>query len=205
MAQVNINKFGVPVGTEEGSTLMPKLQYRFRVTFSGLGGETNSNIVTRNVVSVTRPSLEHDDVTIDAYNSKIRMAGKHTWQDVSLVIRDDVTSKVVTSLGKQLNEQLDHANQSAPTAGSDYKFGMSIEMLDGSNDGGPGSVIDAWHMTGCFIPSIQYGDLNYATSEVVQVTVSIRYDNAEHTVGRGGEKLLSGAVLGDSVTATRES
>ena len=32
-----ITNFGVPTGSTEGTTLMPKLQYRFRVTFTRLG------------------------------------------------------------------------------------------------------------------------------------------------------------------------
>ena len=105
-----LTNFGVPVSGESGVTLMPKLQYRFRVTFSNLGGSSNATSITRNVVSVTRPALDHEDVTIDVYNSKIRLAGKHTWQDITLVIRDDVDSEVIKELGKQLNKQVDHAD-----------------------------------------------------------------------------------------------
>lgn len=181
-----ITNFGVPVsGGTDGSTLMPKLQYRFRVTFTGLGGATKTAaapLVTRNVVSVSRPSLEHEDVTVDAYNSKIRLLGKHTWQDIQLVLRDDLNSDVIQALGAQLNTQVNHATQSSARAGRNYKFGMRIEMLDGSYDAGDANVIDAWELAGCFIPSIQYGELNYSSSEMVQVTCTIRYDNAAHLV-----------------------
>jgi hypothetical protein len=193
-----LTNFGVPVSGESGTTLMPKLQYRFRVTFSNLGGSSKATVITRNVVSVTRPSLEHDDVTVDTYNSKIRLAGKHMWQDISLVIRDDVDSGVIKELGAQIAKQVDHADQAVPTAGEDYKFGMKIEMLDGGNAGSE-NVIDEWVLSGCFIPSIQYGDLNYATSEVVQVTASIRYDNASHEVNGGDQ--ISGLILGNGSTA----
>lgn len=194
-----ITNFGVPVSGETGATLMPKLQYRFRVTFTKLGGTSAATVITRNVVSVTRPALDHDDVTVDTYNSKIRLAGKHTWQDISLVIRDDVDSGVVRELGAQIAKQVDHADQAAPTAGADYKFGMKIEMLDGGNAGSE-TVIDEWDLTGCFIPSIQYGDLNYGSSEVVQVTATIRYDNAAHLIGSDDQ--ISGLVLGSGSVAT---
>lgn len=195
-----ITNFGVPVSGETGSTLMPKLQYRFRVTFTNLGGASGTK-VTRNVVSVGRPSLIHDDVTIDAYNSKIRLAGKHTWQDITLVIRDDVDSEVVKLMGAQLNRQINHADQEAPTSGASYKFGMKIEMLDGSHDDGDSGVIDSWDLVGCFIPDIQYGDLAYATSEVVQVQATIRYDNAAHTVA-GTDVLSSNPVDFNSSSST---
>lgn len=194
-----LTNFGVPVSGESGVTLMPKLQYRFRVTFSNLGGSSKATSITRNVVSVTRPALDHEDVTIDTYNSKIRLAGKHTWQDITLVIRDDVDSEVIKELGKQLNKQVDHADQSTAMAGIDYKFGMMIETLDGGNGDGE-NVIDSWELVGCFIPSIQYGDLNYATSEAVQVTVTIRYDNASNMVG-GTDQLSASSVDMNGSTA----
>jgi hypothetical protein len=194
------SNFGVPTPDDgTGSVLMPKLQYRFRVLFDNLGGSSDGNtFVTKNVVSVTRPTLDHEDVTIDVYNSKIRLAGKHTWGDVTLIIRDDINSDVVTALGAQMASQVNHSEQSSRKAGGDYKFGMRIEMLDGSNEGdGQDAVIDAWTLAGCFIPSIQYGDLNYATSEVVQITATIRYDNASNEIGAtGGDDLLSSPGAG---------
>jgi hypothetical protein len=176
-----ITNFGVPVEGESGATLMPKLQYRFRVQFQNLGKASGTK-ATRNVVSVGRPALDHDDVTVDTYNSKIRLAGKHMWQDITLVLRDDVDSEVIKLLGQQLNYQVNHADQSSSRAGMNYKFGMTIETLDGSNDDSDAAVLDRWTLAGCFIPSIQYGDLNYATSDMVQVTVTIRYDNASHDI-----------------------
>ena len=187
--------FGVPT-TDGNGTLMPKLQYRYRVTFQNMG-TGSSTVVTRNVVSVTRPAVDHDDVTIDTYNSKIRLAGKHTWQDVTLVMRDDVASEVIKKLNEQMQTQLDHENQSAPLAGVEYKFGMKIETLDGSNGDGFESVLDTWTLAGCFIPSIQFGDLNYSTSDVVQVTATIRYDNASNETNNVSSS--NTAVGGDNV------
>lgn len=172
--------FGVPVNGDAQSTLMPKLQYRFRVTFTGLGNESG-NLVTTNVVSATRPSLEHEDVTIDTYNSKIRLAGKHTWQDVTIVLRDDMNNNVIKAIDTQLSKQVNHADQSSAAAGTNYKFAMKIQTLDGSNPAGDEGVIDTWEMVGCFVPSVQYGDLNYADSSMVQITMTVRYDNASHT------------------------
>ena len=183
--------YGVPIDGSTGSTLMPKLQYRFRVTFANLGFSTATQ-VSRNVISVSRPALDHDDLTIDVYNSKIRLAGKHTWQDVSLVLRDDVDSEVIAAIGQQLNKQVDHGAQSSAKAGQGYKFTTIIETLDGGNDGTE-TVLDKWELVGCFIPSVQYGDLNYATSEQVQVTVTLRYDNASNEVN-GADKLSAGNV-----------
>ena len=169
-----ITTLGVPDNAGNTTTIMPKLQYRFRVTFIGDGFSATP---TRSVISVSRPGLTHDEVLIDAYNSRINLAGKHTWDPITCVIRDDVDSAVLRELNNQLNRQVDFANQSSPRAGSGYKFQMKVETLDGANPT-PG-ILDTFELAGCFIQNIQYGEMAYAASEQVQMTLSIRYDNAE--------------------------
>jgi hypothetical protein len=169
-----ITTLGVPDNAGNTTTIMPKLQYRFRVTFIGDGFSASP---TRSVISVSRPSLTHDEVLIDAYNSRINLAGKHTWDPITVVLRDDVDSVVIRELNNQLNRQVDHANQSSSRAGSGHKFQMTVESLDGGNPT-PG-VLDKFELAGCYIQNIQYGEMAYAASEQVQVTVSVRYDNAE--------------------------
>ena len=169
-----ITTLGVPDTSGSTTTIMPKLQYRFRVTFIG---EAFSATPTRSVISASRPSIQHEQVIVEAYNSRIYLAGKHEWQDVQLVLRDDVDGIVIRELNAQLNRQVDHANQSAPRAGAAYKFQTVIETLDGGNPT-PG-VLDRYELAGCYISNLQYGDLNYGTSDQVQVSVTLRYDNCE--------------------------
>jgi hypothetical protein len=178
-----ITNFGVPTDAAAGTTLMPKLQYRFRVSFTNMGDKNRKSETTQNVISASRPNLTHEEVVIDSYNSKMYLAGKHTWEPVTLVLRDDMSSNVIKTIGSQLNKQVDHADQSSAIAGSAYKFECKIETLDGDNGGvNTAGVFDTWELIGCFISQVQYGDLNYADSNMVQVTLTIRYDHATHTI-----------------------
>ena len=187
-----ITNFGVPTADDEGTTLMPKLQYRFRVSFIGIGGMPDAQAeVTQNVISASRPNLTHEEVVVDSYNSKMYLAGKHTWEPVTVVFRDDMTSHVIKALGAQLNTQVDHADQASAISGGSYKFQVKIETLDGNNATKP-NTFDEWNLLGCFISNIQYGDLNYADSNMVQVTLVLRFDHAEHIIGgTAGEDYLS--------------
>jgi hypothetical protein len=182
-----ITTLGVPDSANNTTTIMPKLAYRFRVNFIGDGF---SPAPTRSVISTSRPSLTHDEVPIEAYNSRIYLAGKHTWEPISIVLRDDVDSTVLRELNQQLNRQVDHAQQSSPRAGAGYKFQTVVETLDGGNPE-PG-VLDKFELAGCYISNIQYGDMNYADSNQVQVTVQIRYDNCE-IYDAAGNATLTGA------------
>lgn len=193
-----LTNFGVPVKDNLNQTLMPKLQYRFRVSFVGLGAATDtSSLVTQNVISATRPGVDHDDVTIDTYNSKIRLAGKHMWQDVTVVMRDDASNNVIIAIREQLNKQVNHSDQVSALSGFDYKFNMKIETLNGSQDINDTGVIDTWILEGCFLPSATFGDLNYATSDVVQVSMTIRFDNARLISGTDNGKTATIAAFED--------
>jgi len=191
-----ITNFGVPTESSQGTTLMPKLQYRFRVTFSNMGGTGATDEVTQNVISAGRPNLTHEEVVVDSYNSKMYLAGKHTWDPLTIVFRDDMKSNVIKKLGAQLNKQVDHGDQGSAISGSAYKFGVKIETLDGANGTVKPATFDAWELQGCFITNVQYGDLNYADSSMVQVTLSVRYDNAIHTID-GSDVLSSGSASND--------
>jgi len=189
-----ITTLGVPDNAGSTTTIMPKLQYRFIATFIGAAF---SSTPTRSVISATRPSLTHEDVIIESYNSRIYAAGKHTWDMVTVTFRDDVDSVVIKEMNKQLNMQVDHANQSASRSGSAYKFQFILESLDGASPT-PG-VLDKFELAGCYIQNINYGDMAYGSSEQVQVTVSIRYDNAE-IYDAAGNATLTGETLDQTLS-----
>jgi hypothetical protein len=169
-----ISTLGVPVDGNATTTIMPKLSYRFRVTFIG---ENFDSQPTRSVIAVGRPALQHDPIQIDAYNSRIYLAGKHSWAPVSVTFRDDVDGVIITQINKQMNRQMDHANQSGVRAGSGYKFGLLVETLDGGNPN-PG-VLDTYELAGCYITQVGYGDLNYGSSDQVTISMTVQYDNCE--------------------------
>ena len=190
----DLTQFGVPT-TGTNSMVMPKLQYRFRVNLYDFGRNNGSTTdITQNVISVTRPSLTHDEITLDAYNSRAYLAGKHTWEPITLTLRDDINGAVTKHVASQLQKQLNQGLQSAPTAGRDYKFGMVIEQLDGSQ---PGLVLESWSLNGCFIQNANYGENNYATSDVMQITLQIRFDAADiHSEAVGSATTQGGLTTG---------
>ena len=127
------NKFGVPFESDSGSgILMPKLKFRFRVTFTDNFGESGRGLeLTQNVVNVTRPKVAYEEVVIDSYNSRVYVAGKHAWEPITVVLRDDIRGTVTKQVGAQNMKQLNHFEQKSPIAGSDYKFDMTMSILDG--------------------------------------------------------------------------
>jgi hypothetical protein len=185
MAISTLSKFTVPLANDQSSAsqglLMPKLQYRFRVVLENFGVSTPRSELTKQVIDVTRPNLTFDDVTLDVYNSRIYMAGKHTWEAITLNLRDDVNNSVSKLVGEQVQKQFDFFEQSSAASGIDYKFTTRIEMLDGGNGATAPCILETWELYGSYVQSVNYNTLAYATSDPVTITLSIRYDNAVQT------------------------
>ena len=144
----------------------------------GFGVSTPRSELTKQVVDVTRPNITFDQITLDVYNSRVYMAGKHTWDPITLNVRDDVNNEVTKLVGEQLQKQFDFFEQSSAASGIDYKFTARIEMLDGGNGADAANVLETYEIAGAYLDNVQYGTLAYATSDPVQITMSIRYDNA---------------------------
>ena len=185
MAISTLSKFTVPLANDQSSAsqglLMPKLQYRFRVVLENFGVSTPRSELTKQVIDVTRPNLTFDDITLDVYNSRIYMAGKHTWEAISINLRDDVNNSVSKLVGEQVQKQFDFFEQSSAASGIDYKFTTRIEMLDGGNGATAPGILETWELYGSYVQSVNYNTLAYATSDAVTITLSIRYDNAVQT------------------------
>lgn len=182
MAVASLTRFTVPVASDQSATaqglLMPKLQYRFRVMFENFGISTPRTELTKQVVTFNRPEVSFDDVTIEVYNSRLKLAGKHSWGDATVEIRDDALGNVSRLVGEQLQRQFDFFEQSSAGAGIDYKFVTRCEMLDGGNGTETPQVLETWELYGCFLQNVNYNQVQYSSSEPVQITMTIRFDNA---------------------------
>ena len=74
-------------------------------------------------------------MTVDIYNSKVFLAGKHTWEPITLNLREDVSNNVQKLVGEQLQKQSITSQQPKQLCfpRADYKFVTRIEILDGGN------------------------------------------------------------------------
>ncbi len=192
MAVSSLSRMTVPLASDQSAStqgvLMPKLKYRFRVLFENFGAANNAAPVTeltKQVIDFTRPSVDFAQIDIPIYNSTIKMAGKHTWADVTCNLRDDAGANVQKLVGEQLQKQLDFMEMASASAGIDYKFITKFEVLDGGNGAVEPVVLESWELYGCYLKGVNYGDANYGSSEAMTIALSITFDNANQITGGG--------------------
>lgn len=172
---------GIP-GVGSG-ILQPKLKNKWRVTFANFGGGANSQPVSMQAITVTRPTLSFEEVQLDRYNSRAWVAGKHTFEPMTLTLEDDITGTASQVIQEQLQKQqwlIGAEGQWLASAGEGgaYKFVTYLDLLDGNDQ-----VVEKWTSEGCWIQNADYTDLDFAASEAVQITLTIRYDHARQDIG----------------------
>ena len=190
MATSSLSKFTVPLSTNQSASsqglLMPKLKFRFRVTFENFGVSQPTTELTKQVMDFKRPSIEFGEIEIPIYNSRVYLAGKPTWQAVTCTLRDDAGGEVAKRVGEQVQKQIDFMEQSSASSGIDYKFLTRFEVLDGGNGANQPTVLETWEMYGCYITTADYQNAEYSSNDPMTIALTIRYDNAIQTpIGTG--------------------
>jgi len=185
MAIASLSKLSVPLPAGQSASsqglLMPKLKYRFRVQLQNFGVTKPTTEITKQVMNVTRPKVAFENMELHVYNSKINYAGKYTWDPITLVIRDDQSSAVSKLCGEQIQKQFDFFEQASASSGIDYKFTTVIEILDGGNGAFDPTVLETFELIGCYVGDITYQQVDYSSSEALDISLTIKFDNAIQT------------------------
>ena len=204
MAVSSLSRMTVPLASDQSSSvqglLMPKLKYRFRVTFLNFGVSQPTTELTKQVIDFKRPSVEFAQIDVPIYNSTIKLAGKHTWADITCNLRDDAGGNVSKLVGEQLQKQLDFLEQASAASGIDYKFTTVLEILDGGNGTEAPTVLETWEIYGGYLKSVDYGEANYSSSEAMTVAMTITFDNALQSPNGTGVGSTVGRTVGDVAT-----
>lgn len=190
-----INDIGIP-GLGGAGILQPKMRNRWRITFANMGGGVDSQPVSVQAVTVTRPTLSFDEVELHRYNSRAWVAGKHTWEPVTLTLEDDLTGGATRVIQEQMQKQqfligAEGQFLAAAAEGSIYKFVTYLDMLDGND-----TVVEKWTMEGCWFQNVDWTELDYSASEAVQITTTIRYDHAHQDITgyKSGQGIATGGA-----------
>lgn len=191
-----IQDFGIP-GVGVG-ILQPKLKNLWRVTFANLGGGADSQPLSLQVVTITRPKLSFEEVQLDRYNSRAWVAGKHTFEPLTLTYEDDISGTASAVLREQQQRQQWLIGAEGPwlgkgQEGSLYKFVTYLDQLDGKTQ-----VVERWVYEGCWIKDADWGDGDYADSSAIKVSLTIRFDHARQDIG--GYNAGEGVALGGAGT-----
>ena len=135
----------------------PKLKNRFIMNIDGIPAYL--------IKTANRPSLESDEVILEHMNVTRYVKGKTRWQPIDITLYDQAVMEWV---------RLHHESVTGRDGYSDfYKKDVTFNLL-----GPVGDVVEEWKLKGCYIQSANFGDLDFATSDPAEISLTLKYDYA---------------------------
>jgi hypothetical protein len=145
----------------------PLRKFRFMVTF----GEE-----LWYAKSVTKPSFDVSTSEYQLINHKIKYPGIVTWNDIDIVIVDtkDI-KKGVKYYDNLLSDGYDFdGNKDGINKLSSIEGDILITQLDAQGIG-----LEEWKLINPFVKAVKFGELDYSSDDLVEITITIAYDSAE--------------------------
>jgi len=142
----------------------PKLKNRFIMYIEGVPAYI--------IKSGNRPTLQFESITLDHINTKRYVKGKGAWQPLDIVLYDPIVPSGAQSVMEWV--RLSHESVTGRDGYSDfYKKDVTFNML-----GPVGDKVEEWTLKGAFIQQANFGDLDYASSDPAEITLTLKYDYA---------------------------
>tara|TARA_R110002012_G_scaffold48388_1_gene126101 strand:- start:109 stop:597 length:489 start_codon:yes stop_codon:yes gene_type:complete len=142
----------------------PKLKNRFIMQIDGI----NAFLIK----TMNRPSIESDEVILEHMNTTRYVKGKSRWQPLEITLYDPI----VPSASQQVIEwiRLHHESVTGRDGYADfYKKNIVFNVLDPV-----GATVEEWELKGAYIQSANFGDLDFSSSDPVEISLTLRYDYA---------------------------
>ena len=142
----------------------PKLQNRFIMYIDGIPAYL--------IKTAARPSIEFEEVELNHMNVKRYVKGKASWQAVEITLYDPIVPSSAQAVMEWI--RLGHESVTGRDGYSDfYKKDIQFQVL-----GPVGDIVEQWTLKGTFIQSANFNDLDFSSSDPVEISLTLRYDYA---------------------------
>ena len=151
---------------------------KFRYTFEIFGFcDNEKNVVPEHFVrAASRPNLSVEETEINHLNAKTWIPGKASWETIT-VNYYDVAHEEMAMLYNWLATVYDFTDPIALTQAEkrDWDATGVLNMYDGC-----GTLLSAWQLQHMFPTSINFGDLDYSSSDVCEIELTLRYSDVKY-------------------------
>lgn len=168
----------IPMGIGQLGFKNLTFKRKFRFTFELFdicGGQS----VPKHFVKVAaRPSLSVEETEINFLNAKTWIPGKAAWETMTVTYVDVATIEVAPLFNwlASVYNFTDPVNLTMGSTRADYTATAILKMWDGC-----GGLIEMWEMRDVWPTSINFGDLDYASSDEATIELTLRYSDVRYT------------------------
>ena len=142
----------------------PKLKNRYVMAIDGIPAYL--------IKTANRPQVTFEEVELNHMNVKRFVKGKATWETVEFTLYDPVVPSAAQAVMEWV--RLSHESVTGRDGYSDfYKKDVTFNML-----GPVGDIVEEWTLKGTYIETANFGDVDYASSDPAEITLTLKYDYA---------------------------
>ena len=119
-----------------------------------------------------RPSIKQEGKNIPFLNTETYVVGRYTWDEMQITLRDPIgpsASQAVMEWVRLHSESV--TGRQGYAAG--YKRDVELEMLDPT-----GVVVSKWILKNTMLTTVNFGDLDYQSSDLATIQMTLRFDYA---------------------------
>ena len=142
----------------------PKRKFRWVLQIDGIDA-----VVMK---TASRPQAVFEETVIDYVNTKRYLSGKMAWSPMPVKMHDPIAPSASQKIMDWLRLNYEPLTGRMGYA-TFYKKDISLKLLDPQ-----GTVCELWDLKGAWAQDINWGDLDYASSDVVEIAFTLRFDNA---------------------------
>lgn len=163
------------IGPLGGENLIFKRKFRWTFKVNNICGSTE---VPEHFVKVAaRPNLTIEETEINFLNAKTWIPGKASWETITVTYYD-VASRDNAGLWNWLASVYNFTKPKRLEQGANraqYAGRAVLTMFDGC-----GKPLERWKMNDAWPQAINFGELDYSSSEEATVELTLRYSEVEY-------------------------
>ena len=142
----------------------PKTQNRFVFNIDGIPAYT--------IKAANRPTITFEEVALSHMNVKRYIKGRGEWQTLDITLYDPIVPSAAQAVMEWV--RLSHESVTGRDGYSDfYKKDLNFQVL-----GPVGDIVEEWKLKGAFIQDANFGELDFSSSEPIDIQLTLRYDYA---------------------------
>jgi hypothetical protein len=122
--------------------------------------------------TAARPTFTTAEQEIPFINSTRFIAGKTKFDTISCTLHDPIAPSGAQQVMEWVRTHFESVSGRAGYADF-YKRDCQLKLLDPV-----GTVVELWDIKGCFLTSAAFGEVDYGGEEPMEVSLTIRFDNA---------------------------
>ena len=122
------------------------------------------------IKGISEVTLAQAEVTLNHINVQRKVKGKSTWGNVTMTLFDPITPSGAQAVMEWARSAYESVTGRAGYS-DNYKKDVTLNQL-----GPAGDIVGEWIIKGAFITDASFGDYDWSSSEVAEISVTMAMD-----------------------------